>query len=829
VNFYKSVIEDKGKLLIRGIASGKPFSTRLQYQPSLFVKQNEDSEYKTLDGHNLKKIKFSTISKARNFLQGYKDQPEFNVFGMNRYNYQFISEIYKGEIQWDKDLISIFTLDIETACENGFPDAVDAIEEILVITVKNHSNKRILTWATGDFVNKNPLVTYIKCDNEHHLLEEFLKFWSKNHPDIVTGWNVKFFDLPYLVNRIRNLKGDNEAKKLSPWNNIQADRVVKQGNARQIWVITGVTTLDYLDLYSKFIPTRQESYKLDYIASVEVGEQKLENPYETFKEFYEKDMQKFIEYNIQDVILVDKLEDKLKLIELCLTMAYEAKVNYQDVFSQVRMWDTIIYNHLNEQKIQIPPREDSIKNEKYEGAYVKDPTIGMHDWIVSFDLNSLYPHLIMQYNISPETFVGMHTDRVTVDRMLTKQLDTSFLKQKDLTMTPNGALFKRDKQGFLPALMEKMYSDRVVFKQKMLEAKRQFQKTKDPIYKKEIARCQNIQWAKKIALNSAYGAIGNEYFRFYDVRHAEGITTGGQLSIRWIENEVNKFMNKLSQTENKNYIVASDTDSIYVKFDKVVSKLVKTDDKEKIINILDKFCEDKVQPYIDSCYDSLADYVNAFAQKMAMKREAIADKALWIAKKRYMMNCYDIEGVRYNPATLKVMGVEAVKSSTPAPCRVKIKEAIKLILTKDESTVISFIEQFKKEFFNMNAREIAFPRSVNNLKEYYDATTIFRKSTPIHVRGALVYNQHLKDKKLINKYPLIQEGDKIKFLMLKMPNKLQNNVISFSASLPKEFGVIEQIDYELQFEKSFIDPLKLILDSIGWSYERKATLEHLFS
>ena len=827
-SFYTNVIEYKGKLLIRGVNNGQPYLSRINYSPKLYLPTKEKTNYKTLDGIHLKEKRFDSISKAKHFYSEYSTIPEYKIFGMNRYNYQYIADTYRDDMRWNKDYIKIFTLDIETECESGFPDPDTAKENIICITVKNHSNKQILTWGSGDFISKKSNVTYIKCQNEKHLLLEFLKFWCKNHPDIVTGWNVKFFDIPYLMNRMRFIFDNDTINKFSPWNYVNADRIQLGQKNQQYWNILGVSILDYFDLYKKFTYTRQESYKLNYIAKVELGEEKLDNPYETFKDFYTKDYQKFIEYNIQDVELVDRLEDKMRLIELCLTMAYDYKVNYNDVYSQVRCWDTLIYNHLLKKNIIIPPREEQQKDSQYEGAYVKDPQLGLHNWIVSFDLNSLYPHLIMQYNISPEMFVGVQPQTVGVENFLNEKLDLNWAQSKDVTIAPNGAMFKRNKQGFLPELMEKMYSDRVIFKKKAIEAKKEFQKTKDPIYKNEISRCHNIQMAKKIALNSAYGAIGNQYFRYFDVKQAEAITLGGQLSIRWVERDVNKFMNKILNTDNINYVVASDTDSIYLKLDKLVEKVCKDKTIKQITDFIDKAAEDKIQKVIDKSFENLAKYVNAYQQKMIMKREAIANKGIWVAKKRYMMNVFDEEGIRFDPPKLKIMGVEAVKSSTPEVCRGKIKEAIRMIMNKSEEDLIKFVNDFKEVFKKLSPEEVAFPRSCNNLNKYSDSSSIYKKGTPIHVKGGLIYNHYIYRNKLQMKYPLIKDGDKIKFLMLKQPNTIKDTVISFSTRIPEEFNLHKYVDYDTQFEKTFTDPLKFILDSIGWKLEREASLESFF-
>ena len=330
-------------------------------------------------------------------------------------------------------------------------------------------------------------------------------------------------------------------------------------------------------------------------------------------------------------------------------------------------------------------------------------------------------------------------------------------------------------------------------------------------------------------MNSAYGAVGNQYFRYYDVRQASGITTAGQFIIRFIENKMNEYLNKVLQTHGKvDYIVESDTDSIYVTLDKLVEKTCKDKTKEQKIDFLDKVVEKKLEPYIAKCFEELADYSNAFKNAMVMKREVIADKGIWVAKKRYMLNVLDEEGVRLADPKLKLMGIEAVKSSTPQVCRGKIKQAIKIIMSKEETDLHSFIAKFREEFFNMTPEQVAFPRSCNNLKKYRDSNDVFKKGTPIHVKGALIYNHQLKQFNLGSKYPYIQEGDKIKFIKLKTPNPFKFVVISYITRLTEEFGLKEYIDYDIQFQKTFLDPMEFILQSIGWKHEKAASLEDFF-
>ena len=829
--FYTNVHQWGDNLLVRAIENNKRVAKRVRYEPTLFVPVQKQTSFTTLDGKFLTPMKFTSMKESKEFVEQYKDQPHL-VFGHTQYAYTYIADKYPEDIKWDYNKLLLITIDIEVECENGFPNPRQSIEPLLSITVKNHQTQGIVVWGIGKFTTDRDDVTYIQCKDETDLLEEFIVFWEQNTPDVVTGWNIDFFDIPYLMNRIKLLFGEKKLKAFSPWGNVSDKEVFMMGRKHQMYDILGVATLDYLQLYKKFTYTNQENYRLDHIAHVELDEQKQENPYETFQEWYTKDYQSFIEYNITDVELVDRLEDKLKLIELLITMAYDCKVNYSDMLGSVKYWDILIYNYLRKKNIIVPQkRKHSAKAERYEGAYVKDPQVGMHNWVVSLDLNSLYPHLIMQYNISPETLIKQ-VKNVDVDKLLNQKIDTSFLP-KDTTITPNGAIFRTDKKGFFPELMEKIYNDRVIYKRKALKSSQLYEDTKDKKHLNDMSRYHTKQLAQKISLNSAYGAIGNEWFRYYDIRNAEAITTSGQLAIRWIEKEVNNYLNKLFDTKEKDYIIASDTDSIYVTFEELISHVFKDDvSPTKIINFLDKVIKEKIEPFIDESYGKLAKYLHAYEQKMVMKREVIADKGIWTAKKRYILNVWDSEGVRYKEPHLKIMGIEAVKSSTPASCRKKIKEALKLIMSGNEKELNQFIQEFRKEFLQLPPEDIAYPRSVNGVNKFMDSNALYKKGTPIHVKGAILYNYLLKKNKLINKYPIIQDGDKIKFFPLRQPNIYQSNVMSFITKMPKEFNINDIIDYDTQFDKAFIEPLNLIIERIGWkvdkSYGTQLSLEDFF-
>ena len=830
MRFYTNVQLIGNQFLVRGYENGKSFETRDEFIPTLFVKSKKESKYKTLSGEYVEPIQPGYVRDCREFYKKYESVDGFEIYGNDRYIYQYISEKYpEDEIKFDISKIKLVTLDIEVASEQGFPDVESCVEEILAITIQDYTTKKIITWGVKPFNNVRKDVTYHLCESEYALLNSFINYWMQNTPEVITGWNIELYDIPYIAKRLNRVLGEKLMKRLSLWGLVTEGETYINGRKHTTFDVGGVTQLDYLNLYKKFTYKAQESYRLDYIAEVELGQKKLDHSeFDTFKDFYTKGWQKFIEYNIVDVELVDRLEDKMKLIELALTMAYDAKVNYVDVFYQVRMWDNIIYNYLKKRDIVIPPKNKSQKNEKYAGAYVKEPIPGKYDWVVNFDLNSLYPHLIMQYNISPETLVDERHPTATVDKILNQELN--FDGYKDYAVCANGAMFRKDVRGMLPELMEKMYNERVIFKKKMIEAKKAYEKTKTKELEKEIARCNNIQMAKKISLNSAYGAIGNQYFRYYKLENAEAITLSGQVSIRWIESKMNAYINKLLKTENVDYVIASDTDSIYLNMGPVVETVFKGREKttESIVSFLDKVASLELEKYIEGSYQELADYVNAYDQKMQMKRENIADRGIWTAKKRYILNVWNSEGVAYTEPKLKMMGIEAVKSSTPAPCRQMIKDALKLMMSGTEEQVIAFIDKSREEFKKLSPEQISFPRSASDVQKYQSSSLIYIKGTPIHVRGALLFNHYIKQKNLTNKYSLIQNGEKIKFVYLKKPNSIHENIISFIQEFPKELNLDKYIDYDLQFEKAFLEPLKIILDAIGWKTEKTNSLESFF-
>lgn len=836
MHFYTSISRYGNSLLYRGYEDGKRVKRKIAFKPTLYVKGKGNSKYNTLDGVNVDAIKLDSMREAKEFIEKYEGIDNFKIYGNTNYIAQFVAETFPGEIKFDREKIRVHNIDIEVASDAGFPEPDQAAHPVTAICIKDSILNTYFVWALGDYdvektTMKTSQVRYTKCNDEAHLLKLFVAFWHDEFtcPDAITGWNVRGFDIPYLVNRINRILGDDEVKKLSPWGMVEAKMVTMQKGQVQLFDIVGIPQLDYMDIFKKFGYSfgPQESYRLDHIANVVLGERKL--AYDgTLHTLYSTDHQKFIDYNIKDVELVDRMEDKIAMITLTMTMAYKAGVNYADTMGTVAIWDALIHKTLLAQNIIVPPNTNSFKSD-YEGGYVKDPQCGVHDWVCSFDVNSLYPNIIVQWNMSPETIMrGKVEPDITVDKMLAGYKNTS-----DMSMAATGQYFDNSKQGFMPKIIEEMYDERVIIKKKMIASKKELEacdksNTKE-VYRieRDIAHFENQQTAIKILLNSLYGALGNKYFRYFTMEIAEGITITGQFIIKWAEKYVNGFLNKTLKTD-KDYVIAIDTDSVYAGLADLVNHVMPDADTAKKVDFLDKVCSKIETDVLDVAFKELKENCNAYKHRITMKREGIANRGIWTAKKRYILNVWDNEGVRYAKPKLKIMGIEAIKSSTPAPCRTAFEGLFQILINGTEVETQKFIQNFRNEFDALPPEEKAFPRGVSSLKKYLDKKTIYSKGTPINSRAAILYNHRLKELGLENKYEAIKEGEKIKYIHVNPRNPMREDVIGFSQILPPEFGMHKFIDNEIQFEKAFLIPAKSILDAIGWKAEEEASLEDFF-
>lgn len=816
MDFYTSVRRHGNNILYRGINEyGKQHLAKFEFQPTLFVPTIKASNYHTLFGDNLMPIQCESIRDARDYIKQYEGIENHKIYGENRFEYEYISKEFPDFIQYDISKMVIYALDIETKLEtnNGFPHPEHCYEEISLITIYDSLKQKSITFGQYGFTGDLPKnAEYFECINEQQLLKRFLSYWKNNYPDIVTDWNGRLFDIPYLYRRIHKMLGESYAKKLSPFGIVQER--IEEINDEQFYLydIYGIEHLDYLDLYKKFTFVTQESYKLDNIAFVELGENKIENPYNTFREFYEKDWNTFVLYNIKDADLVFRLETKLKLIEQVVTMAYMAKCNFADILSPVKTWELLIYNRLLEKNIVSPIFGDNKDAGSYPGAYVRTPLEGFQKWVMTFDVNSEYPHVDIQFNISPETIVENERINVTVDGILNREYD---LSKYPYAVTANGVMYRTDKQGIIPELMEYLYSER-----KKING--QIKSTKDT----KLAETLDIrQKAFKLLLNSGYGALANKHFKYFDIRLAESITLTGQVAIRTIGEHLNKYINKISGTENVDYWTYSDTDSVFMRFDKFVEKYFSGMDEYKIAENLAKIADDKILPQIGKAFEDLARYTNCPKNRLKMGREIIASNSFFCAKKKYAMLVLDKEGKVKSPPDMKIMGLEIVRSSTPKFVRNALRESVRLILSTDLPTVRTYVEKFQQIFYSTNIDEISFPRGVNNIAKYYDKATLYKKGCPIHVRASLLHNFYVTKKNVQEKYQMIEEGAKVKFVYLRMPNPIKENVIAYQGKLPHEFNLDKYVDYGTMYEKVYLEPLQSMLDAVNWRLKEVVTMD----
>lgn len=831
-SFYTSVNRYGNNLLYRGYnQNGLRVQKKVKFSPTLYVpSRNEESEWKTLDGFSVEPIDFDTMREAKDFLQKYKDVDNFTVYGNSNYIQQYIAKRFNRDIEFDFSKINITSFDIEVESGDGFPVPELAEQAVNLITLKASNAKHWYVWGLDDwditksYMNGQPVV-YRQFKTESDLLLDFLGYWSAEEtcPDIITGWYIRYFDIPYLVNRITKIMGIDQARRLSPWGMLNERTKNLQGEEMQYYELVGIQEMDYREVFLKFGVTSygpQESYKLDHIAYVILGEKKLSyEEYGSLHTLSRENHQKFVDYGIKDTQLIERLEEETGLIELAVTLAYSCGVNFGDTFGTTAICDSAIHRLCNTKKIAIPPSRHNVKM-PYPGGYVKDSLVGMYDWVVSVDLASMYPNLFVQYNISTETIMADKHGPAGVDYHMNNREPWT-----DNILAVNGVVFRKDRKGIIPEIIDDFYARRKIIKGEMLEKQKLFQSDKSQKHlEREIAQLNNRQMAVKIFMNSMYGACGSPYFRYYDLRMAEGITLCGQLTIRWAERGINEAMNQVMGTEGVDYVIAMDTDSCYINFGPLVEKFK----PKNTIKFLDEIMEQHFKKKIASDYQVLANKMNT-DNKMVMDREAICDKGVFVAAKNYIINVLNNEGVQYDEPKLKVTGIKAVKPSTPEVVRDKFRETFKIIMLGDEKAAQDYIAQFKSEFKTLTPEEIAFPRGVSNVTKYVNHNTIYTKGTPIGSRAAILYNYHTKAQGLSKHMKPINNGDKIKFTYLRKPNPIKENVIAFPDYLPEKLNLHKYVDYDLQFEKSFLNPIEPIFRAVGWTVEDQQTLEDFFA
>lgn len=857
MKYFTNVSCYGNKIFHRYIENGKRYCEKIDFEPTLFYPTNKQTKFESLDGHGLYPKKYNNIKDMKNAIYNSQEIEFLNVYGMKNPVYQFISEHY-SDINFETDMISEIRgvyIDIEVHSDKGFPKPDKAEFPIVAITL--YDSKSEIFYVLGYHKDQtfkfdhnhekigDLKVVYKHCVNEFELLSNFIRLWEIINPDWVTGWNTSGFDLPYLYNRIISILGERSIKRLSPFG-VVSIKEIKKGYQRSLKVdIKGVADLDYLEVYlSQPIP-KLPSYKLDYVAHHELKENKLS--YEesgNLRNLYEQNFQRYIEYNIQDTNLIKRLEEKLKFIEVAYVVSYYAKVNYVDTLKTVPVWESLIYNHLLKDNIIPIIKKISSKKEQYAGAYVQEPNTGFYNWVVSIDLASMYPHIMQQFNIGPDTIIDPYNNaelyinmpEITEDGLLNKYIDTKFIN-KNNCLSVNGILFSKQKKSFFHVLMQELYEGRKKDKTLMNEYKKKLVEATDEKlkkeYKRKVIQLNGLQMAKKILMNSGYGACGSAYFNYFDVRIAEAITGGGRLAIRWIAKHINEYFNNIMKTNDFEYVCYIDTDSNYINCEKIVDKFCKNKSTNEIIDFLSEFFDGPVSKFITKSFEELSDYLNCYENKMFMDREVISEKAIWAGKKRYAMAVWDMEGIRFkdpvSDGAFKVLGLDAVKSTIPDNCRSALLECYKICLTSDNKALADYINKFKAQYMSWDVEEISISSSINNLKKYSDDNKIYIKGTPYHVKGALIYNKLLKDKNLTDVFESIHEGDHGKIIHLVKKNPLGGEtVISYPTFLPKELGLHQYVDKNEMFNKAFLEPLDNLITHINWSNKNTIDIEDVF-
>lgn len=814
--FYKNVLFQKDKVYVV-LQDGEETEYKiLDYKPRAFIPTNNPTSFQDdKEGLFLEEIRFNNSYEKNNYLRS----QNIKVFGTKYNEYDWITENFAGKMDYDESKIRVGMTDIEVDSSHGFPEPSLAEQEVQLITITLNGYYHV--FGCGQYQTKSDQEIYYQCSDEKHLLKEFIKFWRKAKFDVISGWYIRGFDIPYLINRIRKLFGDNAANALSPWNRIVDDKIMNSNGMEDVptYKILGISIMDYRELYMKFNDKPREDYKLDTIAYYELKEKKMDYAeYGNLKTLAKENFQKYTEYNIRDVSLIWKLEARKKFLSLAFNLAYTAKVNFDHVFQQTVMWDGIYYNYVYEYG-QVPRIKTwQSPRSNYAGGYVKEPIPKLYGWTVSVDATSMYPSIMMELNISPETYRGKKED---IFQYLLDETNPYLDKCQGFKVgvAANGALFDNRRRGNLASIIENMFADRARYKDKMIELKQNGGSESD------IATYNILQMTKKVCLNSAYGALGSPWFRFYEKDMAEAITRTAQLVIQLAAKKVNELLNSEFKTKDVEYVIYIDTDSLYINFDSFVDPSWSHDEA---IEHIDRFTEEKIYPYFDNAFRELQKNMNAYEQKIFFKREAIADKAFFKRKKRYILNVLDNEHVRLDPSEIKITGIEAIKSATPEICRDALKESFRIMLTGTEEQMHEYITGFKQTFKQQPLYVIATSTTCNNIQKYSSSTHLHAKGAPWHVKGAINFNYLLNKFDLIEKYDLIKEGEKVKILALKTPNPMRMNVIAFTTVLPEELGLVNWIDYDSLFNKLYLSPLTELLEIRGWSNKKTTTLEALF-
>ena len=841
---------------------GERINVDMPYKPYLYVEDRRGTDGTSLFNTQLRKKVFNNtqtrengrmrndlgISSRRRFIDNLKPSDDsggaVRVFENIQPEPQFLLDTFWDNVS-DEDFntqpLRVHYVDIETYSPDAFPHPEIAPDTVNVITLYDSLDKKFYSWGIGKCNYKQDNLIYVNCSSERQLLLKFLNHLGRDHPDVITGWNIEFFDVPYLINRINKILGEDEVRRLSPVGVVKERRFMgKFGKEMIRRSIAGVAVIDYLEIYKSFSQGLRESYKLDNIASLELGERKVDIGTTNLSGLADSDWSKFVEYNVQDVNLIIRLEEKLQYLQLTRMLATVGLTNLENALGTLAtVTGAAIIEARQTSGVKVPTFIRSNDDGKYEGAYVGEPVRGFQDYIVSFDANSLYPNTMISLNLSPETKIGTITDKTdedvtfkTVDGKCHTLSMAKFCKlvtDQELSISRAKVLCSQKKKGIFPSIVDKIYKQRVGIKKKLYKVKKEISECTDENEKERLkikASQQHIlQLTLKILINRVYGYFGNKHSPMGDADIARSITLTGQAVIKRANSALQKYVaNKLDQeyTDEIDPIVYNDTDSVYITLKPIIDKhnmsfLNRANNVSKEIHTLVQDVEDNINEDINE-WAKLQ--LNSKDPRFVFKRESICDVGVFLQKKRYVLHVLDDEGIKVNK--FKYTGVEVVRSTIPAAVKPHVKHCIETMLTtKNHSKTNKALSDAYDIFKQLPIEDISFVMGITDYDKYAKDCDQFMtaKRMPIHMKAAYYHNVMLDREKLTSQYEKISSGDKVRYFYVMQPNMYGANVIGYKYYYPKEFSSMFPPDTEKMFEKVIFSIMERFYESVGWSIQ----------
>ena len=828
--------------------NGKRIAVDTTFEPYIYLETNNKPDSTSIFNTKLKKKKFRNQAERSRYL---KDNKITRIFENLNIQQQFLIDSFwelNERQEFTNQQIRVLFIDIETYSPDEFPKPEDPQHPINVITVYDTLRRQFITWGLKPYHKKNENGIYIYCKSEKELLSKFINFFTSDYPDILSGWNSEFFDVPYIINRITRLLGEEETKRLSPVGYIRPIVFKGRFGREQVhWHIEGVSCVDYLDIYKRFCPVLRESYKLDAIGETELGENKIDYGDTNLASLADDNWELFIDYNIQDVNLLIKLEEKLQYLKLLRMIAYAGLTTFEGALGSLSVITGLCAVRARMRQQRIPTFNREVTNtEQNAGAYVGDPQRGFQENIVSFDANSLYPNVMITLNLSPETKVGVITEKtdkeITIQHVngqtfnLSHQHFVEFVKKEKIAISKAKVLFTQKEKGIIPETVDHFYKKRVEIKRELKLAKKRLldiQKDTDE-YAKLSIQIENLnitQHTIKILINTIYGYFGNKHSPLGDDELAESITLTGQAVIKESNRLLEEYIKEKTgltdeELKTSSPIIYNDTDSSYISIRHIVNKTgLKmlnskgkiTPEYYKVVQDIEDHLNEKIIEWGESALGSIDCRLN-------FKREAIADAGLFLQKKRYVLHVLDEEGIPCDK--FKYTGVEVVRTTMPAPIKPYVKKIIEtMLLTKDLAQTNKLFNETYDIFKNLPIEDIAFVMGIKGYEKYAAQCDGFKtaKHMPIHVKAAYFYNMLLDRFNTGKKYEKISSGDKVRYFYAKQPNRFGITTIGYKYSYPKEFADNFLIDHELMFEKIIFSVIERFYEAVNWKLQSPGT------